>query len=61
MAYFGYDRLMRGFGFWSCILILPGMGLVLAWHRATRQFFDRDFKTQYELHDEKSRDRSGPD
>lgn len=59
MAYFGYDRFMRGFGFWFCVVVVPSAGLVLAWRRSTRPDFDREFTAQDELPDNKSVDRSG--
>ena len=33
LQYYGYHRLMGGFGFWFCVAILPAMGLVYAFRR----------------------------
>ena len=59
MAYFGDHRLMRGFSFWLCVVVFPGIGLALAWRRSTRADVDREFTAESELPDDRSRDRSG--
>jgi hypothetical protein len=31
LQYYGYDKLMSGFGFWLCVMVLPALGIVDAW------------------------------
>ena len=43
LSYYGYDRLMGGLGLWLCVVVLPGLGLAIAWRRKVDSAFDRRF------------------
>ena len=40
---FGDSRLMGGFGFWICVIIIPLLGMSIAWRRSTDMKFDEKF------------------
>jgi hypothetical protein len=31
LQYYGDDKLMSGFGFWLCVIVLPAIGIVVSW------------------------------
>lgn len=40
LRYFGYDKLMGGFGFWFCVVFVPVLGIAIAWRRKVSPKFD---------------------
>lgn len=40
---FGDSRLLGGFGFWICVIIIPLLGLSIVWRQSTDTRFDEKF------------------
>lgn len=45
LHYFGYDRLMGGFGFWFCVVFVPVLGIAVTWRRKVCPKFDQRFQS----------------
>ncbi len=43
LDYFGYDKLMSGFGFWFCVVVVPVLGIAVACLRQICPGFDQRF------------------
>ncbi|MFM7739694.1 MAG: hypothetical protein ACKO9H_09840 [Planctomycetota bacterium] len=52
LRYFGYEKLMRGFGFWFCVVFVPVLGIVVAWRRKVSPKFDQRFQSTDPEHSE---------
>ena len=52
LGYFGYDKLMGGFGFWFCVLCVPVLGITVAWRRRVDPAFDQRFQSTTPEHNE---------
>jgi hypothetical protein len=45
LKYFGYEKLMGGFGFWFCVVIVPILGIVVACLRKFYPGFDQRYSS----------------
>jgi hypothetical protein len=34
LQYFGNEKLMSGFGFWLCVILLPALAIIVAWRKS---------------------------